>query len=167
MLAERKAAICARWLDAVLGEYGEETAARWRRVRDPFANPVGQALAKGLPRLFDAVALDGEPSTEALGALEQIVRIRSVQDLSASQAVGFLLRLRDAILAELPGADLRALNPRIEGLTLRAFDLYVGFREQMLRIRQEELKRSVGAVLRRWHGPQHEDLVQLSVKEER
>ncbi|HEY5675430.1 MAG TPA: hypothetical protein VIR81_01515, partial [Myxococcales bacterium] len=127
----------------------------------------GHALADGLPHLFDAVAGEGEPSPAALAALERIVRIRSVQDLGASRAVGFLLRVRDAILAELPGADLRALNPRIEGLTLRAFDLYVGFREQMLRIRQEELKRSVGAVLRRWHGPQHEDLVQLSVKEER
>lgn len=167
MLVERKAAICARWLDAVLGEYGEETAMRWRRVHDPFANPVGQALATGLPHLFDAVAGEDEPSTDALAALEQIVRIRSVQDLAASQAVGFLLRLRDAILAELPGTDLRSVNPRIEALTLRAVDLYVGFREQMLRIRQEELKRSVGAVLRRWHGPQHEDLVQLSVKEER
>ncbi len=151
MLAERKTAICARWLDAVLQGYGPETALRWRRVHDPFANPVGHAFSTGLPLLFDAVAGTGDPSPAAMEALEQIVRIRSVQDLPASQAVGFLLLLREAIRAEAPSADLAEINVRIEALLLRAFDLHLRFREQLLRIRQEELKRSVASMMRRWH----------------
>lgn len=174
LLAERRSAVCARWRDAILGEYGEATASRWRRVRDPFANPVGHALATGLPQLLDAVAGDAEPAAGAVAALEAIVRIRAVQDLAPSRAVGFVYLLRDAIReelsAELAGGDLAAALPavdgRIERLALLAFDTYVGLREQVFRIRQEELKRSVASILRRWHGgeiPEPDpDVVRLS-----
>jgi len=160
LLVERRVAVCGRWLDAILGEYGEVTASRWRRERDPFANPVGHALATGLPALLDAVAADGEPDVAALAALEAIVRIRSVQELAPSRAVGFVYRLREAVReelsAELAGgahaAGLSAVDGRIERLALLAFDTYVRLREQVLRLRQEELKRSVASLLRRWHG---------------
>jgi hypothetical protein len=160
LLAARQAALCERWRDAILGQYGEQTAARWRRERDPFANPVGHALDTGLPEILRAVAGDGEPGAAALGALEAIVRIRSVQDLAPSRAVGFVALLRDVLRAEL-GAELEggahaaalaAIDARIERLVLLAFDTYVEVREQVFRLRQEELKRSVGSLLRRWYG---------------
>jgi hypothetical protein len=168
----RRAAVCARWLEAILADYGDETAARWRRERDPFANPVGHALAAALPALLDAALDGGEPAAGARAALETIVRIRSVQELAASRAVGFVGALRSAVreelAAELAGgahaAALASLDTGVERLTLAAFDAYVRIREQVFRLRQEELRRSVGALLRRWHGqdaPAH-DVVQLS-----
>jgi hypothetical protein len=180
LLVERQAALCERWRDAILGQYGELSAARWRRERDPFANPIGHALAAGLPELFRAIASDGEPDAGALTALEAIVRIRSVQDLAPSRAVGFVALLRDVIRdelgAEIEGgahaAGLAAVDARMERLTLLAFDTYVGVREQVFRLRQEELKRSVGSLLRRWYGgdlPEAavEDVVQLSPRPRR
>jgi hypothetical protein len=160
LLVEKQAALCARWLDAMLREYGAETAAKWRREQDPFANPVGHALASGLPQLFEAAIADGDPAAAAVSAIEAIVRIRSIQDLAPSRAVGFVYMLRDAVrdelAAELAGgahaADLGALDRRIDRLALMAFDAYVRFREQVFRLRQDELKRSVASLLRRWHG---------------
>jgi hypothetical protein len=160
LLAERRSAVCQRWLDLVLGEYGEPTASRWRRERDPFANPVGHALATALPELYEAVSADGEPTAGAAAALEAIVRIRCVQDLPPSRAVGFVYRLRDAIREQLAAelasgahsAGLAAVEGRIERLALLAFDTYVRLREQVFRLRQEELKRSVASLLRRWNG---------------
>jgi hypothetical protein len=160
LLVERRGALCRRWLDAVLSDYGEQTASRWRRERDPFANPVGHVLATGLPELVDAVAGDGEPPPAAVAALEAILRIRSVQDLAPSRAVGFVFRLRDAVREELAAeledgalaAGLPAVDGRIERLGLLAVDVYVRLREQIFRLRQEELKRSVASLLRRWHG---------------
>ncbi len=159
LLTERRSAICARWLDAVLGEYGALTASRWRREKDPFANPVGHALGAGLPSIFDNAIAEGELPSDTLTALEAIVRIRSVQDMTPSRAVGFLYKLRDAIREEL-GAELLAahaaglaeVDAHIQQLTLVAFDTYVHLREQMFRLRQDELKRSVASLLRRWHG---------------
>ncbi len=177
-LIDRRAAVCERWLDAVLAEYGELTASRWRREKDPFANPVGHALTTGLPALFEAVTGDGVPAAGAVTALEQIVRIRSVQDMPPSRAVGFFHGLRRAIReelgAELAGgahaAELSEVEERIERLVSMAFDAYVRLREQMFRLRQEELKRSVASLLRRWHGevpePQPE-VVQLSAPADR
>lgn len=159
-MAERQAALCGRWRDAILAEYGEVTAARWRRERDPFANPIGHALATGLPEILRAVAGDGEPSGEAVAALEAIVRFRAVQELAPSRAVGFVQMLRevvrDELAAELAGgahaADLAEVDARIERLGLLAFDTYVRIREQVFRLRLDELKRSVASLLRRWHG---------------
>lgn len=165
LLSERQGAVSRRWLDAVLAGYGELTASRWRREQDPFRNPIGHTLATGLPLLVAAVAKDGALADDAVQALEAIVRIRSVQELGPSEAVGFTWLLRDAIRAELAaelagGAhaeELAAIDRRIERLGFRAFDVYVGLREQVFRLRQEELKRSVASILRRWHG---EDLPQ-------
>jgi hypothetical protein len=160
LLLHRRGALSRRWLDAVLAEYGEQTAARWLRERDQFANPVGHTFAAGLPQLLEAVAAGGETPAGALTALEAMLRIRSVQDLVPSRAVGFVYRLRDAIrdelAAELAGgalsAELAAVEGRIERLAWLAFDTYVRLREQVFRLRQEELKRSVASLLRRWHG---------------
>jgi hypothetical protein len=180
LLSERQGALCGRWLDAVLAGYGEPTAARWRRDKDPFRNPVGHTLATGLPSLLAAVARDGELPEDAAAALEAIVRIRSVQDLAPSRAVGFVWLLRDAIRSELAeelsgGAhaeELAAVERRIESLGLRAFDTYVMLREQVFRLRQEELKRSVASILRQWHGdripePGADALAQLSPPRDR
>ncbi len=166
LLVERREALCRRWLDAVLAEYGEQTAARWARVRDQFANPVGHTLVTGLPQLLEAVAGGGETPAGAATALEAILRIRSVQDLAPSRAVGFVYRLRDAIrdelAAELAGgalaAELAEVDGRIERLAWLSFDVYVRLREQVFRLRQEELKRSVASLLRRWHGTGPSDL---------
>lgn len=173
LLIEKRPALCARWIDAVLGEYGEVTAARWRKEKDRFANPIGHALSDGLPELLDAV-VEGATGERAMTALEDIVRIRSVQDLAPSKAVGFVYLLRGAIRQELGdalahgahAAELAELDARVEQLALVAFDTYVGLREHAYQLRQEELRRSVASILRRWGGgelPQEvsEDVVRL------
>jgi hypothetical protein len=167
--------VCERWLDAILRDYGPVTAARWRKEQDPFANPVGHALSTGLPELLDAIARGQGYGERALAALQEIVRVRSVQDFTPSRAVGFVCLLRRAVRDELAAApagggleaELTELDRRIEQLALLAFDTYVGLREELFRIRQEELRRSVGSILRRWHGgavpdAASEDLVRLS-----
>ena len=159
LMSQRQPALCGRWLDALLADYGEETAANWRRVRDPFANPVGHTFTVGAPKLIEAVSSDGELDAAA-AALEPIVKIRSVQDLSPSRAVGFVYMLRDVIREEFAAelahgahaAELAVIEQRIERLALVAFDVYVHCRERVFRLRQDELKRSVASLLRRWHG---------------
>ncbi|HZY02028.1 MAG TPA: RsbRD N-terminal domain-containing protein [Anaeromyxobacteraceae bacterium] len=164
LMSQRRDALCRRWLEVVLAEYGELTAARWRR-EDPFGNPVGHTLAAGLPQLLEAIAAGGETPAGAVTALEAILRIRSVQDLSPSRAVGFVYRLREAVRGELAqelaggalAGELAALDGRVERMAWLAFDVYVRLREQVFRLRQEELKRSVASLLRRWQGagPDH------------
>ena len=160
LMIQRRSALCDRWLDALLADYGAETAAKWGREKDPFANPVGHAFRIGAPRLIEVISSDGEIEAAAAAALEPIIKIRSVQDFAPSRAVSFVFMLRDTVRAEFAaelaqgtrGAELAAIERRIERLALLAFDVYVRCREQVFRLRQEELKRSVAMLLRRWHG---------------
>jgi hypothetical protein len=160
ILVERAEALCERWVAAILAEYGAGTAIRWGRERDPFANPVGHALRAAVPRLYQAATGAGAPGEGAASALEDILRIRSVQEMAPSSAVRFVYRLRDVIRAELAEElaagdhhqGLAELDARLEQLALLAFDVYVRQRETIFRLRQEELKRSVASLLRRWHG---------------
>jgi RsbT co-antagonist protein rsbRD N-terminal domain len=160
LMIQRQSALCRRWLDALFADYGEETAANWRREKDPFANPVGHAFRLGAPKVLEAISSDGEFDDAAAAALEPIVKIRSIQDFAPSRAISFVYMLRDAIREEFAaelaqgarGAELAAIERRIERLALVAFDVYVRCRDQVFRLRQDELKRSVASLLRRWHG---------------
>src|SRR3989304_2705438 len=59
-LAARKDAIVRAWLARTFETYPERTARFLDKERDPFRNPVGQALKEALPALFD----------ELLGAMD-------------------------------------------------------------------------------------------------
>jgi hypothetical protein len=150
-LAKRHAeAIAMRWYDAVLAEYPEQTYAAWKRESDRFANPVGHSLKAGARTVLDAV-LDGADADILRAAVADIVRIRAVQQMSPSAAVGFVFRLKDAIRAEL-GDELRdgglqdemtELEQRVDAAALAAFDVYAEQRERVSELRINELKRNI------------------------
>lgn len=155
-LQECKEAVLGRWLEDVLAAYSPDAAAAFVRQKDPFANPVGHSVRVGTRAILEAV-LEGGSVEELHGPLEDIVRIRAVQELEPSQAVGFVFRLKDAIRAELGDAgseprlraDLTELERRIDEVALAAFDLYVGCREKVSELRVNELKRQIPWVVER------------------
>ena len=150
LLKRRAEAIAARWYDAVLAEYPEQTYAAWKRESDRFANPVGHSLKVGTRTILDAV-LEGADAETLRGAMAEIVRIRAVQQMSPSAAVGFVFRLKDAIRAEL-GDELRngslheemvEMEQRVDALALAAFDVFTEQRELVSELRINELKRNI------------------------
>jgi len=77
--AERKRAIAQAWLDMTLCTYPSQSVQFMLNERDRFRNPVGQALKDGIPVLINEL-LDETDSERARQALEDIVRIRAVQN---------------------------------------------------------------------------------------
>jgi hypothetical protein len=80
-----------------------------------------------------------------------IVRIRAVQQMSPSAAVGFVFRLKDAMRAEL-GDELRdgcfhdemaELERGVDAAALAAFDVFTEQRERVSELRINELKRNI------------------------
>ena len=88
--------------------------------------------------------------------LDAIVRIRAVQEFSASQAVSFIFLLkqavREALAPELAGSALTdailAFESRIDAVAGRCFDLYMGAREKY-QIRANEIRRQTHFLLER------------------
>jgi hypothetical protein len=150
-LKDRRQAIVGRWMELALEIYPQRTSAFLTRERDRFQNPVGHALAEGLGVLYDGLVAGGS-AEERQQALDAIVRIRAVQDMPASQAVGFVFLLKRA-LREIPGAvdadRLSELHERIDRLALEAFDLFVRCREKIYDLRVREIRARASTLIER------------------
>ncbi len=156
LLAERKSAIFKKWLDALLESYPPDAQRFFRKEKSRFANPVGQTMANQMSDLYEGL-LRGEDDAALSGCLDGIIRIRAVQDFRPSQAVGFILQLKEILrealdremVADGIAADLAALEKRIDGTVLLAFDLYEQCRQKIYQLRVDECKRQVSGLLRR------------------
>ena len=156
LLESNKAAIVDRWCDLTLRVYPPESARLMRREKDRFQNPVGRVTRESLESLFEGLRT-GLPAEKMTDALDGIVRIRAVQDLSPSTSLAFLFELKRAIRDELgddaigrvPSAELSALEATIDCMALRAFDLFTLCREKIHELRIGEIKRRTSVMFER------------------
>jgi hypothetical protein len=133
--------ILEKWIAETIQSYPASAAPFLSGEDDPFRNPVGHTLRESLTTLFDE--LRGEMETDRIAhALDAIIRIRAVQDLTASQAVGFVFLLKPILRKLVPEPD-PVLNDRIDRLALTAFDKYMQCREQLADIRVSEGRRRI------------------------
>jgi hypothetical protein len=147
-------AIAERWLADALAAYPAGSAAAFRREKDPFANPVGHALRVGTRAAVEAL-LDGREAEEICAHLEEILKMRAVQEFPPSQAISFVFLLKEALRAELapegPDAalcsELAELERRIDRMVLGAFDVYVRHRARVYELRINEVKRNVARLM--------------------
>jgi len=154
LLRTKKDAIVQRWLAEVLASYAEDSAAAFRRQKDPFANPVGRSLRVGTRGIFETL-LDGMDAEKIRQYLQEIIKIRAVQQFSASQAVGFVFCLKEAVRAELGKAvgdqrfssELAKFEAEVDQIALAGFDVFVQCREQVCELRVNEVKRRVSWIL--------------------
>lgn len=155
LLSQKTVAIAEKWFDRVVETYPRDAARLLRRTGDRFANPVGSTLAAGLREIVEGLAQSAElPAFTA--PLDRIVRIRAIQDFSASQAVAFVFDLKDVLRGELSqeladpalARQLAELEGRIDQLALLAFDVYAVCRERVAQIRVDETKRRVAQLMK-------------------
>ncbi len=138
---KKKKTIIDRWREAIIAGYAPDTA-RFLKGGDAFANPVGAVIARTLEPIVDwLIGAGGEGAMQH--ALEELMRVRSVQAASASQAVAFIFEVRSAIEEALAEdgetASLSAARSRTDELALRAFDCYVDCRDRINTIKMHEV----------------------------
>jgi hypothetical protein len=160
LIALKRKALCERWVDSVLAGYDPRLGAAWKKRPDPFTNPIAFILTERAPGLLAALAGEADEKATA-AALEDVLSVRAVQDMAPSKAVEAVWRWREVLEEMLsPGPDDREeLRGRVERLGLMAFDAYMRCRERVFRIRQDELKRSVASLMRRFNEPLDEGSV--------
>ena len=156
VLAERKVELSEKWADLVLQTYPKETQKIWGKQKDRFQNPVGVSIIEATRDLFDHM-LNWQDAEKIAQELDKLIRIRSVQDFSPSQAISpiFLLKklLRDEFFKTMKGEgtleDLLRFEAKIDNLAMMAFDIYSKGREQIYRMRVDEVKRAQSNLLKR------------------
>ena len=148
LLADQRDALVKKWLNGILETYPESTTKFLSQEKDPFRNPIGHTLKENLSQLFEGLIQSKDTASRA-PMLNNIVKMRAVQDFNAGQAVSFpfLLKpiLREECTAELSRCpdDFAGLEARIDELALLAFDLYMKCRERVFEIKVNEAKRSL------------------------
>lgn len=137
-------AILEQWFARTAESYSPQSLPFIKGDADRFRNPVGHTLRESLASLLEQV-LGGMDTNSIAPALDAIIRIRAVQDLAASEAVGFVFRLKPIVRDLAPEQDQATLGDRVDQLALMAFDTYMRCREQVADIRVNESRRGVGA----------------------
>lgn len=141
----KKNEMLAEWLDRTLDGYA--APGFFKQARDGFANPVGSNTREALERLWNLLTQDEDP-VEFRGALDQLLRIRAVQEFSPSQAVAPVLEIkwvvRRMLARDKAGTALRQeldiFDLRVERAALAAFDVYAACREALYQVRLDEYK---------------------------
>jgi hypothetical protein len=152
LLQRRRDPILEQWLHRILDTYPADSFRFLQGERDRFNNPIGHTLRHGTAVLFDALCSGAEPQAVS-DALEEIVKIRAVQEGSAAQAMSFVFLLKTVVRAELgerisdPAlcGSLLEFESRVDGLSLYAFDHYLACRERIYAIRAREAARRSAA----------------------
>jgi hypothetical protein len=144
LLAPKKKAIVQKWIDQVLDSYGAPDF--FKKQKDRFANPIGSTVSDGLQNLF-VILVEEKDLAEAAKPLEDIIKIRAVQEFAPSVAVSFVYSLKNIVREELAKEKNReevlnlfsALDSRIDKIALMAFDIYMDCRERLHQIRVNEV----------------------------
>jgi hypothetical protein len=155
-LSEKKPAILGRWLTTIYESYPPETAIFLRKEKNRFDNPVGYRIAQGLEGLYNAL-LQEMDKDKVLNYLDEIIRIRALQNFAPSQALAFIFLLKNVIRQELADeiqkenleAEVLALESCIDGLALLGFDVYTKRQEKLCEIRVDEMKRRISGLMRK------------------
>ena len=147
LLSEKKSSILERWFDIVLEAYRSEASGFFKKGKRQFANPVGYTLSQGLESVLDELLREQELDVDKISpALDSIIRIRAVQDLTPSQALVFIFRLKKILREEIERAgfahseEIEVLESRIDVIALISFDLYIKCREKIYDLKANELR---------------------------
>lgn len=156
LLSDKRSRIIKKWRESVFSTYPDDAQRFMRKEKSQFANPVGHAITKDIEIIYDELIRNGDHEKIA-ACLDNIIRIRAIQDFKPSQAISFVLQLKDLIRQELSKSvplnglldELLSLERRIDGLALIAFDIYSECRQKINDIRVNEVRNHVGRLLKR------------------
>jgi hypothetical protein len=150
-LTENRKTIVEQWTRQVFETYPPDTSNFLGSQKDRFANPVGYTISTEISSLFDQLTNEMDRE-DVLVSVDNILKIRAVQDFSPGQAVEFCFALKNVVRSLLMQsspdidmmADLLEFESRIDSLALFAFETYMNCRERIHQIRTNEIrKRSV------------------------
>jgi hypothetical protein len=155
LLSERKAGLTDRWLHRLFESYSPTTAIFLKKETNRFDNPMGHQLSQGLERILETLVQETDRD-QVMAALDEVIRVRALQNFSPSQALAFIFLLKNVIREELAkdlkdgqfDPELQEVESRIDGMALLGFEVYTQRREKLCDIRVTEIKKRVSGFLR-------------------
>ncbi len=155
-LSQGKQEIAREWIRKTMEAYPVESLTVFKKNKDRFANPLPHIISKNIELLLDEL-MKGVSRETTAPILEEIVRIKAVQDFSPSDALGFVFKLKQVIrdfIKKQPDEgydadDLWPIDQAIDEMASMAFDAYVKCREKLFEIRANEIRNQTHMLIRR------------------
>jgi hypothetical protein len=155
LLSQERDSILRRWLELVAESHPTGTSPLVRG-KDQFTNPEAHIISRDTEALYGELLQNRLSSETVSSSLNNILRLRAVQDLTPSQAVSFVFLLKEAIADRLGGEiEKRQLlgqwlefESKIDKLASLAFDTYMQCRETICQLRVNEVKAQKESALR-------------------
>ena len=151
-IKSHKKKILKKWFEATINTYPAETARFLNKSKNKFDNPVGIATYESLETVID-ILCENMVQTQDIDideelieqALDSVIRIRAVQNFSASEAVGFVFELKD-IVQNIVGKDNEPLSEikfdrKVDKIALAAFNRFLKCRESIFLLKATEAKK--------------------------
>jgi hypothetical protein len=156
LIKKKRSFILERWFDLILETYPPDTSKFLKRQKDPFANPVGNIIFQGIEGILNEI-IEGLNQDKINTFLDNILRVRAVQDFSPSVAISFLFSLKDVFREAIKDEtvkeslleELLYLESRIDRIALSAFDIYMKCREKLYELKANELRNRTFRLLER------------------
>jgi hypothetical protein len=156
LLVDKRSAIVRRWCDLVFSSYPIDTQRFLEKEKNRFSNPVGRIIAENLEVLYDELTCKGDMDNIAR-CLDQIIRIRAVQDFTPSEAVNFLFSLKKLIKDELKNQEAASdffkgmewIEDRIDTAALLAFDIYSQCQQKICELKVNESRNQLAGLLKK------------------
>jgi len=155
LLSQKKHEISKTWFDLIVETYPQETANFLKTQKNRFGNPVGYTISEGIDVVLEE--LSGEMDFARISRyLDNIIRIRAIQDFTPSLAVSFIFLLKKVIREELADKireqqlfdELLMIESRIDQLANVSFDMYMASREKIYKLRANELRNQTSRMLK-------------------
>jgi hypothetical protein len=140
----------------ILETYPSDTSNFLKKQKNCFANPVGYNISQGINGIFDELL--NEADTDKVSPfLDNIIRIKAVQDFFPSQAMSFIFLLKKALRESLGNKihethiseELLLFESKIDNLALLSFDVYMKCREKIYELKSNEVRSMTFRLLQR------------------
>ncbi|MEW6600016.1 MAG: RsbRD N-terminal domain-containing protein [Nitrospirota bacterium] len=155
LLSEKKHEISKTWFDLITKTYPQDTANFLKTQKNRFGNPVGYTISEGIDVILEELTGDID-FARVSQYLDNIIRIRAIQDFTPSQAISFIFLLKKVIREELIEQihehelfdELLMIESRIDQLAYVSFDMYMANREKIYKLRANELKNRTSRIMK-------------------
>jgi hypothetical protein len=156
LLQEKREVILEKWLHCISDTYPSETANLLKKKNNPFICHMGSSIREDIESIYDRL-LNDEDAQNASSSLDNIIRIRAVQEFAPSEAMSFMFLLKDAIKDEMKSEirenglskELFSFESRIDKYALKGFDIYMQCREKIYELKANEVKARAYTLLKR------------------
>jgi len=146
-LKQNKEKIIDQWFNRIVNTYPKDTSRFLQREQDPFSNPVGNVTRDNMGALFDQLLNDKTDPQFLKDHVDPILRIRAIQNFSASDAVMFILDLKPIVRHVISNAkfslelnDYVTFEMSVDQLVLYAFDIFMTCKEKIYDLKANEVR---------------------------